>query len=248
MRFQLIRNATLKLAYGGRMILIDPFLAVKHSLPSFAGVSPNPLVDLPIAIDEILDGVDLVVVSHLHSDHFDAVGQQMVPKHLPLICQPGDEDQIRTHGFENVTPLGAAMEVDGIRITRRQGSHGLGKVLEAMGNVIGLTLEAEGEPSVYWCGDTVLYPPVLDTLAGFKPDVVVTHSCGARWTGDLIVMDADETIAVCKALPSATVIATHMEALDHATISREALRTAAEAAGIAAQRLLIPKDGATITI
>jgi hypothetical protein len=56
-------------------------------------------------------------------------------------------------------------------------------------------------------------------------------------------MDADQTIAVAQAAPASIVIASHMEALDHATISRAELRAAAVAAGIPATRLLIPADG-----
>jgi hypothetical protein len=39
-----------------------------------------------------------------------------------------------------------------------------------------------------------------------------------------------------------------MEALDHATISREDLRHVADANGIAASRLLIPADGETVAV
>jgi L-ascorbate metabolism protein UlaG (beta-lactamase superfamily) len=35
MRLQLIRNATLRLTYHGQLILIDPYLAPKHTLPSY---------------------------------------------------------------------------------------------------------------------------------------------------------------------------------------------------------------------
>ena len=63
----------------------------------------------------------------------------------------------------------------------------------------------------------------------------------------LIVMDAAQTVAVCRAAPNSTVIATHMEALDHATVTREALRKHAEAQGIEPERLLIPLDGEKIT-
>ncbi len=63
MKCQLIRNATLKLWYAGRTVLIDPYLADRHSLPSFTGRSPNPMTELPVAIDEILEAVELVVVS-----------------------------------------------------------------------------------------------------------------------------------------------------------------------------------------
>ena len=248
MKLQLLRNATLKLDYAGHKVLIDPYFAPKHSLPSFAGRSPNPLTDLPTGIDDILDGVELVIVSHLHSDHFDDVAKERLPKHLPVLCQPGDEEEIRQAGFTNVTALTDRTVWQGLTLTRRQGSHGLGPVVELMGSVMGFTLEAEGEPSIYWAGDTVLYPPVLDAIRETNPDIIITHSCGAKWDGDLIVMDADETTAVCEASTDAIVIATHMEALDHATISRDDLRGAAEARGISATRLRIPADGEVLVL
>ena len=113
---------------------------------------------------------------------------------------------------------------------------------------MGFSLEAPGEPTFYWCGDSVLYPPLREAISATDPDVIVTHSCGALWDGTLIVMDAQQTLELCEAAPRATVIATHMEALDHATVSREALRQAADAQGIAADRLLIPRDGETISL
>ena len=248
MKLQLIRNATLKLDYAGRTVLVDPYLAPKHSLPSFTGRSPNPMVELPLRIEDILDGVELVIVSHLHDDHFDSVAMQRVPKHLPLFCQPGDEVTIREAGFTNVAPLTGRATWEGLTLMRREGSHGFGPVVELMGSVMGFSLEAEGEPSIYWAGDTVLYPPVAAVIRDTKPDIIITHSCGARWDGDLIVMDALETVAVCEAAPDAIVIATHMESLDHATISRQDLRHAAEERGIAPSRLLIPADGETVVL
>lgn len=248
MKCQLIRNATLKLWYAGRTVLVDPYLADRHSLPSFTGRSPNPMTDLPVGIDEILQGVEMVVVSHLHDDHFDDVARERLPEHLPILCQPGDEEDIRGSGFTDVTPLADNITWRGLTFTRRAGSHGLGPVVDLMGPVMGFSLTASGEPSVYWSGDTVLYPPVAETIAASKPDVIFTHSCGARWDGDLIVMDAAETVAVCQSAPAATIVAVHMEALDHATVSRVDLRAAAEAAGIAPTRLLIPADGEVVTL
>lgn len=82
MKLQLLRNATLKLDYAGSMILIDPDFGPKHSRPSFTGRSPNPMTELPVATGDILAGVEIVIVSHLHADHFDKVAQDLVPKHL----------------------------------------------------------------------------------------------------------------------------------------------------------------------
>lgn len=243
MKLQLIRNATLKLDYAGHKVLIDPYFAPKYSQPPFAGRSQNPTVDLPIDIGDVLDGVDLVIVSHLHEDHFDDVARELVPKQLPIFCQPGDEAEIREAGFTSITTLTDRAVWEGLTLTRREGSHGLGPVLEEMGSVMGFSLEAQGEPSIYWAGDTVLYPPVIEVIHKTRPDIIITHSCGARWDGDLIVMDAEETMAVCEASDVAIVVATHMEAPDHATISRQDLRRSATAHGIPASRLLIPADG-----
>ena len=243
MRLQLFRNATLKLDYAGRTVLIDPYLAPKHSLPSFTGRSPNPMTELPASIEEILMDVELVVVSHLHTDHFDTVAKERVPKHLPLICQPGDETKIVQAGFTDIRPLLDVFDWNGLVFSRREGSHGLGPVVEKMGPVMGFTLRAQGEPSLYWAGDTVLYPPVAETITATSPDIVVTHSCGAKWDGDLIVMDAEQTIAACELARNARVVAVHMEALDHATVTRAELRRAADARRISAQQLLIPNDG-----
>ncbi|MFE0013243.1 MBL fold metallo-hydrolase [Mesorhizobium sp. NPDC059054] len=248
MKIRLFRNAALKIEVAGKTLLVDPDLGDKHSRPSFTGRSPNPMVDLPASIEEILAGVDLVIVSHLHADHFDTVAQTVIAKNLPLICQPGNEEKIRGFGFEDVTTLASEFTWNGIKLTRRDGSHGLGPVVEKMGAVIGFSLEAAGEPTLYWAGDTVLYPPVTETIAATKPDIIITHSCGARWDGELIVMDDKQTVEVARLAPQAKVIAVHMEALDHATIDRATLRQTAEAAGIGAERLLIPADGEAVRV
>ena len=143
MKLRLLRNATLKLEIRARTILIDPFFAPKGSRPSFTGRAPNPLVELPVSPEEILDGVELVIVSHLHADHFDPVAQSLVPKHLPLICQPGDEDKIRSYGFDDVMPLAKVIDWNGIRLQRREGSHGLGPVVKKMGPVMGFSITAK---------------------------------------------------------------------------------------------------------
>lgn len=248
MQLQLLRNAALKLRYGDRTILIDPDFGHLHSRRSFTGRSPNPMVPLPLPIEEILDGVDLVIVSHLHADHFDDVAKASLPKDLPVICRPGDEGAIAAAGFQRITALDCYQRLGSTVLKCQPAQHGTGGVVETMGPVMGFSLEAPGEPALYWCGDSVLYPPLQDAVAATNPDVIVTHSCGALWDGTLIVMDAQQTLDLCEAAPRATVIATHMEALDHATVSRAALRQAADARGIGPERLLIPSDGETISL
>lgn len=245
MRLRLFRNATQRLHYAGHEMLLDPYFAPKHSRPSFAGRSPNPLVDLPCPPGEIMAGAEVLIVSHLHSDHFDPEAQRLLPKDLPVLCQPGDEDAIRGHGFERVTPVDGTVEWNGVTLTRAPGQHGTHAAeLAEMGTVSGFVFQAPGEPTLYWAGDTILYGPVREVLARFRPDVVVTHSSGAMWKGSgPIVMDAAQTLEVCRALPGARVVAIHLDSLDHGEVSRQGLREQARAAGIPDTRLLIPADG-----
>ncbi len=60
-------------------------------------------------------------------------------------------------------------------------------------------------------------------------------------------MDAEQTIAVCKLAPWSIVVATHIDALDHGTVSREDLKACAQKNGISKDQLLIPGDGQTLT-
>ncbi len=250
MKLQLVRNATIRLHYAGRLMLIDPYLSPRHTLPAYAGRSPNPLVDLPCPPEAVAAGVELVLVSHLHTDHFDPPAQALLDKDLPLICRPGHDERIRTLGFRQVTALEQDMTWSSIRLRRTPGRHGTSPaVLAQMGEVCGFFLEAPGEPRFYWAGDTVWTEEVAGVIKSLRPEVIVTHSGGAVWgEGELIIMDAAQTIQVCRAAPEALVIATHLEALDHCLSGRDDLAAAARAAGFGPDRLRIPADGETIEI
>lgn len=247
MRIQLIRNATLLLTYHGQHLLIDPYFAPKHTLPSYADKSMNPLVDLPVQPADILNGVQAIIVSHLHTDHFDSVAKELLPKDLPLFCQPGNDAAIREAGFQDVRVIDDQLSWNGIAITRTDGQHGDLETAQLMGTVSGFVFEAEDEPTLYWAGDTIWYAAIERVIAAKHPGMIVTHSCGATWKGSApIVMDATQTVAVCAFASDAQVVATHMEALDHATVSRTELRQFADANGISSLRLLIPEDGEII--
>ncbi len=249
MRVQFIRNATMRIQYGSVSFLTDPLLAPRLTMPSYTGKSQNPLVDLPLPIEKVVSGMEMVLLSHLHSDHFDPVARATLPKDTLLYCQPGDSGRLTEFGFSRVCPIELQLSHKDMTITRVRGSHGRGSVLEEMGTVSGFVLSAPNEPTVYWAGDTVLYEDVYQAIDRFTPEVIITHSSGAVWgTGrDLIVMDSRQTIQVCQYAPGSVVAAIHMEALDHGTVSRKDLAAARSAAGILHGTLLIPEDGEEIS-
>lgn len=249
MELRLIRNATSKMSYAGQCILFDPYFAEKLTLPSYTGKSKNPLVDLPLSIEEILKNVDMTIVSHIHSDHFDSVAKASLNKDMPIFCQCENRDEIENLEFKNVTPIKDNLKWKSINIRRIYGKHGSGSVLMQMGEASGFLFKAEGEPTVYWTGDTILCDEVKQVLLTEKPDVVITHSCGAVWGNNVkIVMDEVQTIEVCKLLPNSVIVAIHMEALDHGTVSRSELRKYAKEKGIEDKQLIILNDGETASL
>jgi L-ascorbate metabolism protein UlaG (beta-lactamase superfamily) len=247
MRIQLIRNATLRMTCGNRVFITDPYLAPKHSQEPLIGKSRNPIVDLPFPPQDVFASVEMVLVSHLHPDHFDSLAQEQSPKNIQIYCQPGDERQIKSAGFSKVAAVHTSVEWRGIQITRTPGQHGDENWGAQMGSVSGFIFQAENEPTVYWMGDTIWYEAVEQVIREAKPDIIITHSSGASFEGGKpIIMDARQTMEVCRAAPQATIIAIHMETFDFDTVSRADLRTMSEADGIASGQLLIPADGETL--
>ncbi|PTA68529.1 MBL fold metallo-hydrolase [Deinococcus arcticus] len=244
MRVQLIRNATLRLTYAGHTLLVDPFLADIHTQPSLAGRSLNPTVALPLPADEVVRGAELALVSHLHLDHIDLTPPRL-PPHLPLLAQPGDVAALRAAGFTAVQGLDRDTIWSSIHLSRTGGTHGTGRVGQAMGEVSGFVLRAPGEPTLYLAGDTIWTDEVRAQIETHAPDVIVTHSGGARLQDTLIIMDTAQTLALAAAAPQATVVAVHLDAYDHMTVTRQTLRAAAQQAGLG-RRLLVPGDGETL--
>ena len=250
MKLQLIRNATMRITYAGQTILTDPCLAAAGALPSYAGRAPNPTVSLPIAIDDLLATIDLVLVSHLHKDHFDPTAQERIPEDTKILCRSQDADQLNKDNFSQVQSIENHLDYKGIEYHSVPGRHGTSQdVLGDMGTTCGFVLRADNEPTLYWAGDTVWYEGVRETISKWNPDIILTHSGGAVWNKDeLIIMDAKQTVDLCRFAPASQVVAIHMEAFDHCTITRAQMRRVAREAGISDDRLLIPEDGEEIVI
>ncbi len=252
MRLRLIRHATLVLDYAGRRLLVDPMLAAAGELPPIEGTPnprPNPLVELPCAASEPLEGLDGMLVTHLHFDHFDDPAAALLPRALPLLCQPPDVGYLKSReGFEAVLPVAERLSWEGIAVTRTGGRHGSGALAEAMAPVSGFVLAAPGEPALYVAGDTVWCEELRDALDAHRPGVVVLNAGGARFLqGDPITMTAQEVVAVAEHAPQARIVVDHMEAIDHCLLTRAELRAAVDAAGVG-ERVAIPADGESLDL
>jgi len=236
-RITLVRNATLIVEVAGRRLLVDPMLDDAGARPPIEGTRnpvANPTTPLPFPAKDVVRGLDAVIVTHRHRDHLDTRGEELVPRDIPVFCQPEDEEALRELGLD-ARPIVDALDWDGMTISRTPARHGTGRVAELLAPVSGFVLEG-----LYLAGDTVWYEAVEETIARHQPRVAVVNAGGAEFVeGGLIVMGADHVREVVARVP--TVIAVHMEAINHCFLERASL--AAAVPGV-----LIPRDGETVEV
>lgn len=232
MQIHFLRHATLIIEWGAHKILVDPMLSHKDALdtvPNAANTRRNPLTDLPISDAELatlLETIDAVIVTHLHRDHWDVAAQQLVPKHLPLFCQPEDVEKLTAQGFTQLIPVHTSTTWEGIRIARTGGQHGTGEIGKLMAPVSGFVLE-EGADRLYIAGDTIWCEEVKAALDQYQPtDTIVNAGAAQFLTGDPITMTAEDVLQVLQHPAQTRVTAVHMEAINHCYLTKEMLKTA----------------------
>jgi L-ascorbate metabolism protein UlaG (beta-lactamase superfamily) len=248
MKIQQIRNATIRIQYAGKHFLIDPFLGDKGSYPPFPNSARqdqwNPLEELPVSTEQLIEGIDALIITHLHLDHYDEAAKQLLPKQLPVFSQNEDDAQaLRNDGFTNVTILGEDTSFEGIRLIKTKGEHGRGDILKMAGLVCGVVFQHEDEKTLYVAGDTVWYEGVQDAIDAHQPEIIVLNAGDNQFNeGGSLIMGKEDVKKTHEAAPQAILIASHMEAVNHWSLSREELKSfAAEHAF--ANKLHVPQNG-----
>jgi L-ascorbate metabolism protein UlaG (beta-lactamase superfamily) len=236
-RLTLVRNATLVLELGGWRILVDPMLddvGARPPVSDTANPVPNPTVPLPFSAEEVVRGIDAVLVTHRHRDHLDGRAEQLLPRDVPVFCQPQDEAALRELGLQ-AKAIADETLWDGLRIVRTPARHGSGAIAEGLAPVSGFVVE-----DVYLAGDTVWYESVEKTIERHRPRIAVVNAGGASFLeGGLIIMGSEDVREVVSRVP--IVVAVHMEALNHCHLTRAELRAAVP-------DVLVPEDGQTLEL
>lgn len=252
MNLRLLRHATLVLKYGGHTLLVDPMLSAKDAMDPVGNAADTrriPLVDLPVSeaeLMQLLAGVEAVIITHTHRDHWDAKAVELIRKDMPLLCQPEDTAKLHEAGFTDVRPIETHLTWNGITFHRTGGQHGTGEIGKLMAPVSGFVLKASGEPSLYIAGDTVWCAEVVEAIAQHAPDRIVVNAGAAQFLkGDPITMTAQDVMEVGKAARSAQVVVVHMETVNHCGLLRKELRDTLLRAGFGEQ-VWVPADGAAM--
>lgn len=255
MEYQHIRNATAKINYAGTTFLVDPYLATKGAYEGFAGTvnfeKRNPLIDMKESAEDVIKGVQAVIVTHTHDDHWDKAAQEKLPKDLPIFVQNADDAKIiRGQGFKDVRVVGTNTEFNGVKLTRiKGGQHGTDEMYaqpmlaEILGDAMGFVMQANDEKTAYIVGDTVWNQAVDNALVDFKPEVVVMNTGYAQMIEPKggIIMGPKDVAKMREVAPKADIITVHMDAVNHATVSSEDMRKFVKEKDL--KRIAVPTEG-----
>ncbi len=249
MKIQHFRNATMVIQTQDQVVLIDPMIGPKGTMPPFTFFrfkpKRNPIVGLPDNCKPILEKVTHCLITHNHPDHLDKEAEKfLIEKNIPVTCSRLDEKAFRKKGLNVVQTLEYWKRVDflGGKLEGIPARHGYGFVAKPAGNVMGFYIELPNEPSLYLSSDTIYTDDVKRVLREYKPNISVVAAGSAQF--DIfkpLLMTIEDVLAFTKDAPG-KVIANHLEAVNHCPTTRKNLRQKLTDLGLN-EKTFVPEDG-----
>jgi L-ascorbate metabolism protein UlaG (beta-lactamase superfamily) len=197
-RLTWLGHSTVFLEAGGQQILTDPIL--RNWLGPVRRRRP------PINVD--LGAVDAILISHLHHDHLDRPSLRLLPRTAKLVVPKGAARVVRSEGFEHVIEIDAeeTLDVGGVEIKAVHALHAgrrqpFGPTAVALGYLI------RAESTVYFAGDTDLYPEMLYIAPGMDLAILPVWGWGPTLRGGH--MDPLRAAASLKLLTPKRAVAVH---------------------------------------
>jgi L-ascorbate metabolism protein UlaG (beta-lactamase superfamily) len=256
---RLIGNATVLIQYQGLTVLTDPnFLPRGGSVHLGWGLSSERLT-APAAQLAELPRVDLVVLSHLHEDHFDRLVQANLRRDVPIVTTKEAAARLEKLGFTQRYALsrwdslsvrkGAAQ----LRITALPARHGPRALAWLLPEVMGTMLDFSAGPlgtayRIYISGDTLPYDRLAQIPARFPDiDLALLHLGGMHLLGIKVSMDAADGVRMLRLLAPQRAIPLHAD--DYAMFKSPLsdFRRAVSEAGLA-PRVLFLERGETYVL
>ncbi|MFL5901788.1 MAG: MBL fold metallo-hydrolase [Solirubrobacterales bacterium] len=148
-RVTYVGHATVLIEMEGVRLLTDPVLRRRVGPLRRHGAAPGR---------QVTEGVDAVLISHLHHDHADVPSLRRLSRAVPVLACPGAGDFLSRLGFGDVRELapGDAGDVGGVRVTATEANHPAGgRRFERASRAVGF--ELAGQRRIYFAGDTDLF-------------------------------------------------------------------------------------------
>jgi L-ascorbate metabolism protein UlaG (beta-lactamase superfamily) len=148
-RLTWVGHATVLLELGGARLLTDPLLRTRLGHLRRHGARPSP---------EVTEGIDAVLISHVHLDHLDVRSLRSMASGARVIAPQGAGRLLQRIGFAQVDEV-----VPGDRVTVGDATiTALAAVHDARRRPLGATVatlgyEIAGGQRVYFAGDTELF-------------------------------------------------------------------------------------------
>jgi len=213
--------------YQGFTILTDPnFLHKGEKVHLGYGLTSTRLTDPAIDLDK-LPPIDLVVLSHMHEDHFDRFVQTHLDKNLPIITTKEAAEALKKLGFTRAMGLSTwdAIEVEKgsarMRLTSMPGRHGKDGMQVMLPTVMGSVLDfgpnvATPSYRMYISGDTLIYKDLNDIPQRFPGiDLALLHLGGTRILGVFkVTMDGKDGVQLMQIVQPRHAIPIHFDDYD----------------------------------
>jgi L-ascorbate metabolism protein UlaG (beta-lactamase superfamily) len=157
-RITYVGHATVLLELGGVRLLTDPVLRARVGALRRHGSRPAPAVT---------EGVDAVLISHLHHDHLDLPSLCRLGRDVPLLVPDGAGTFLRRKGFAQVTELSPdqSTHVGGLEITAVPAVHE-GRRWPRGPHAAAIGFHVAGLRRLYFAGDTGPFDRMSNLSAG----------------------------------------------------------------------------------
>ncbi len=224
---QFIGTATVLIRYQGFTILTDPnFLHKGDHVHLGYGLTSERLTNPAIDLDQ-LPPIDLVVLSHMHEDHFDKLVQEKLARDTPIVSTPEAAEALKQLGFTRTFGLSkwSKLEVEKgdarLRITAAPGRHGKLGMQALLPTVMGSVLDfgpdtAAPSYRMYISGDTLVYDDLQNIPQRFPGiDLALLHLGGTRILGVFkVTMDGKDGVQLMQIVQPRHVIPIHYNDYD----------------------------------
>jgi L-ascorbate metabolism protein UlaG (beta-lactamase superfamily) len=218
-----VGNATVIIRYAGFTILTDPnFLHAGDHVHLGYGIRSTRLKDPAIEMSD-LPPIDLVVLSHMHGDHFDRVVERDLDRTLPIVTTFHAARYLEGKGFRPPHALGTWESVTArkgearLRITAMPGTHGPGPLGKVLPPVMGSMLEFGGSEGdvrlrLYITGDTLVHKRLREIPERYPDiDLGLFHLGGTRIFGLYVTMTGKQGAEAIKITNPRTALPIHYD-------------------------------------